>query len=128
MKIEITPDKLKAYLIIESKEELEGKCVDDIVNFAKSSGVAYVIKMVEIEKLIENPSEGKFLIAEGSPPVDGRDGYISFEFDMSRRTLIRNVKAGERIAVVYPPTSGVDGVAVTGEILKTRVGRKANQI
>jgi hypothetical protein len=60
MKIEITPDKLKAYLIIESKEELEGKCVDDIVNFAKSSGVAYGIKMVEIEKLIENPSEGKF--------------------------------------------------------------------
>jgi uncharacterized protein (DUF342 family) len=128
MKIEITPDKLKAYLIIESKEELEGKCVDDIVNFAKSSGVAYGIKMVEIEKLIENPSEGKFLIAEGSPPVDGRDGYISFEFDMSRKTLIRNVKAGERIAVVYPPTSGVDGVAVTGEILKARVGKEANHI
>jgi uncharacterized protein (DUF342 family) len=60
MKIEITPDKLKAYLIIESKEELEGKCVDDIVNLAKSSGVAYGIKMVEIEKLIEIQVKANF--------------------------------------------------------------------
>ena len=31
---------------------------------------------------------------------------------------VRNVKAGEKIATVYPPTLGVDGFTVTGEILK----------
>ncbi|CUS98335.1 DUF342 domain-containing protein [Candidatus Chrysopegis kryptomonas] len=128
MKVKISPDKLKAFLIIESKDELKEKCVDDIVRFLNSNSVVQGIKLDEIEKIIQNPEEGEFLIAEGNPPVDGKDGYISFEFDMSKKTLIRNVKAGERIATIYPPTSGVDGIAVTGETLKAKAGKPANSI
>lgn len=84
------------------------------------------IKIIEIQSLLENPQEGEFLIAEGNPPIDGRDGYISFEFDITKKTLIRNVKAGEKIAVVYPPTSGVNGIGVTGEILKAKQGKPVN--
>ncbi len=128
MKIEISPDKLKAYLIVESKDELKGRSVDEILNFIRSNGVAYGIKIAEIENLVKNPVEGEILIAEGNPPVNGRDGYISFAFDMNKKTLIRNVKSGERIAMIYPPTSGVDGIAVTGEVLKAKSGKPIQNI
>jgi len=128
MKIKISPDKLKAYLVIESGDEMKGKTVDDILEFINSNGVVYGVKTAEIENLLENPVEGEILIAEGNPPVDGEDGYIAFEFDMSRKTLIRNVKAGEKIATIYPPTSGVDGIAVTGEVLKAKPGKPVSNI
>ncbi len=128
MKIKISSDKLKAHLIIESKDELKDKSVDEILNFVRSNGIAYGIKIAEIENLIENLIEGEILIAEGNPPVDGKDGYISFAFDMNKKTLVRNVKAGEKIAMIYPPTSGVDGVAVTGEILKAKSGKPVRNI
>jgi len=126
MKVKITPDKLRAYLVVESKDELNNLCIDDVVKFVNSKGVVQGIKIIEIQSLLENPQEGEFLIAEGNPPIDGRDGYISFEFDITKKTLIRNVKAGEKIAVVYPPTSGVNGIGVTGEILKAKQGKPAN--
>ncbi|CUU10436.1 hypothetical protein JGI2_00554 [Candidatus Kryptobacter tengchongensis] len=126
MKVKITPDKLRAYLVVESKDELNNLCVDDVVKFVNSKGVVQGIKIIEIQSLLENPQEGEFLIAEGNPPIDGRDGYISFEFDITKKTLIRNVKAGEKIAVVYPPTSGVNGIGVTGEILKAKQGKPVN--
>lgn len=128
MKIKISPDKLKAYLIVESKDELKGRSIDEILNFVRSNGVAYGIKIAEIENLVENPVEGEILIAEGNPPVDGKDGYISFAFDMSKKTLIRNVKSGERIGMIHPPTSGVDGIAVTGEILKAKSGNPVQNV
>lgn len=126
MKVKITPDKLRAYLVVESKDELNNLCVDDVVKFVNSKGVVQGIKIIEIQSLLENPQEGEFLIAECNPPIDGRDGYISFEFDITKKTLIRNVKAGEKIAVVYPPTSGVNGIGVTGEILKAKQGKPVN--
>lgn len=126
MKVKITPDKLRAYLVVESKDELNNLCIDDVVKFVNSKGVVQGIKIIEIQSLLENPQEGEFLIAEGNPPIDGRDGYISFEFDITKKTLIRNVKAGEKIAVVYPPTSGVNGIGVTGEILKAKQGKPTN--
>jgi len=126
MKVKITPDKLRAYLVVESKDELNNLCIDDVVKFVNSKGVVQGIKIIEIQSLLENPQEGEFLIAEGNPPIDGRDGYISFEFDITKKTLIRNVKAGEKIAVVYPPTSGVNGIGITGEILKAKQGKPTN--
>lgn len=126
MKVKITPDKLRAYLIVESTDELKNMQVDDLVRFVNSKGVIYGIKINGIQNLVENPQEGEFLIAEGNPPVDGKDGYISFEFDVNKRILVRNVKAGERIATVYPPTSGVDGIGVNGEVLKAKSGKLAD--
>lgn len=126
MKVKITPDKLRAHLIVESTDELKNIQVDDLVRFINSKGVIYGIKINEIQNLVENPQEGEFLIAEGNPPIDGEDGYISFEFDVSKRTLVRNVKAGEKIATIYPPTSGVDGIGVNGEVLKAKSGKSPN--
>jgi hypothetical protein len=126
MKIKISPDKLRAYLIVESKNEIENLCVDDILNFVNSNGVVQGVKISEIQALLNDPKEGEFLIAEGSPAINGKDGYVSFEFDVSRKTPVRNVKAGEKIATVYPPTLGVDGFTVTGEILKAKSGKPAD--
>lgn len=128
MKVKISPDKLTAYLMIESKDELGNKSIDEILSFIRSNGIVHGIKIAELESLIKDPIEGEILIAEGNPPVDGKDGYISFVFDMNKKTLIRNVKAGEKIAMIYPPTSGVDGVAVTGEILKAKSGKPVYNI
>ncbi len=126
MKVKISPDKLRAYLVVESEDEIKNLCVDDILKFVNSNGVVQGVKISEIQALLNDPKKGEFLIAEGNPAIDGRDGYISFEFDSNRKNLIRNIKAGEKIATVYPPTFGVNGFTVTGEILKAKSGKPAN--
>ncbi len=126
MKVKISPDKLRAYLVVESEDEIKNLCVDDILKFVNSNGVVQGVKISEIQALLNDPKKGEFLIAEGNPAIDGRDGYISFEFDLNRKNLIRNIKAGEKIATVYPPTFGVNGFTVTGEILKAKSGKPAN--
>jgi hypothetical protein len=129
MKLTISPDRLKAYLIFESEDEIGRRTFEEIIKFIRDNGVVYGIKSEKIRRFLEDPcGEREVLVAEGVPPEDGRDGYIAFEFDVNRRTLIKNIKAGTKIAVIYPPTRGSDGVSVTGEVIKARDGEEVRNV
>jgi hypothetical protein len=77
-------------------------------------------------------------IARGAPAKHGVDGRVDFveppehkpapsgdeTIDWRERNLIRNVAQGDVIALVFPPTEGVDGFTVHGKVLKAKHGRK----
>ena len=95
----------------------------------------------ELKRLMAQHIENKpVLIARGVPALDGEDGHVEFErapgaqqhpqsagfaerVDYRELNLITDVKPGQLIAKVSPPTEGAPGFTVTGKVLKAQPGK-----
>ncbi len=108
-----------------SREELEDKL--------EEYGVVFGVEEEKIEEIINSrvPLSG-IVIAQGSPPIPGKDGSLEYHFanknggskgklredgsvDFFNLDLIQNVKKGEPLVTVKPPIPGKPGKKVTGE-------------
>lgn len=91
----------------------------------------------------------EFVIARGTPPVHGKNGFVEFLVNVSGRAVydgaslsdenlrdvdsvdyknaikIVSVAAGQPLAIVHPPTEGVTGQTLTGKTLGARNGKAA---
>lgn len=83
-----------------------------------------------------------FLIAQGTPPERGKDGYVMEMFprtikheltvdefdrvDYMSLNFIRNINKGETICRIFAPTPGIPGSNVVGRELTAVDGKKAN--
>ncbi|MBO8130565.1 MAG: DUF342 domain-containing protein [Candidatus Marinimicrobia bacterium] len=128
MKIEISEDKLKAYITIDEKDKIPSKV--ELMDMIWKSGVTHGIKENIINKLLEKKEPVKnLLIADGTPPVPGEDAKLVWYVDISTKPidneedyvdlkelkLFEYVKKGQEIVSKLPRTSGRPGIAVTGE-------------
>lgn len=144
-KLEITQDGMEAYITLiekgdmeEVSEEKEFK-VEDIIKEVKD-----IIKVglleEELRKLLKYERYGeKTLIAKGIKPIDGKDGYVKFHFNLNKKPvpkvlddgtvnykeldIVNNVKKGDLLAELIPAEEGVDGYKVTGERIKHKEGK-----
>ncbi|MEW6607128.1 MAG: FapA family protein [bacterium] len=133
LEIEINPDGMKATLQVNSFGE-NGALLDMNVIMHKlwNSGVVYGIKGEVVSQIIKEKIIGEpILIAEGTPPIEGKDAIIEYRFtkslkprlltDLADRVdyrdlgLIENVKKGEILATKHPPIKGTPGKTVTGK-------------
>jgi len=81
----------------------------------------------------------KVEVAEGSRPVNGKDAYIQYNFEVDQTkirlkegtngrvnfkelNIVQNVVQNQPLAKKMPPEDGVDGKTVTGKILPARSG------
>lgn len=103
---------------------------DEIKNMLESSGVVHGLKESALLDLIDQAGSWK-VVATGTPPVQGRHGYVEFLFkeglqqvsydqqqaqvDYKRRYEIPQVNKDQVIAKIYPPRSGETGMTVTGK-------------
>lgn len=91
-----------------------------------------------LEKIYDQSLFGQeFLVAEGTPPVEGKKGRIKYYFetnpdttikkdekgnvDFKESSMIQQVKSGDLLAELIPPVKGEDGLGVTGEIVEAEV-------
>lgn len=140
IEIEITEDGMKTFLQINTFGE-EGNLLDVNVIMHKlwNKGVVYGIKGEVISQIIDQKIIGEpILLAEGKPPVDGKDAQINYRFtktlkprlltDLADRVdyrdlgLIENVKKGEVLATKQEATKGTPGETVTGTQVQGRDG------
>lgn len=99
------------------------------------------------EELLERlPSDANryfhlHLIAQGKPPVHGQDGYVadlfsrsvnrqakmneSGKIDYTELNLIQNVKEGETICQIFPPSAGTPGRSISNQAIPPRDGKPA---
>lgn len=149
-KLEITKDGMEAYItLIEEKGFLEDK--DQGASIDKEEKIKNIIEEVknvikvglmedELIGLLANEYYGeKTLIAEGTNPVNGKDGYVKFYFDLDKKLtpkvlddgtvdyreldIINNVEKGDVLAELISAKEGVDGCRVTGEAIKYKKGK-----
>jgi len=133
LRIRISPDKLKAYLIVVPF--LEGTPLNsaDIEEICREQKIINGLKNESFAKIVEKQtSYGEHLIAEGTKPQDGQNASLVFNFnpkgielkphemddgsvDFYNLNLIQGVKTGEVLVEKIPFTTGTNGKNVLGE-------------
>lgn len=139
--VKTAKDKMKAFIVIS--KPIGGKDITiEVINEAlKQEGVKFNIKEDVIEKAVSQKAYDKeILVAEGIEPQPGKDAELVYHFDTSAEksisidkdgkidyhelSLIKNVKAGEKLVTLMPHTEGIPGKNVSGEDVPGKDGKK----
>ncbi|KIL39223.1 polymerase [Gordoniibacillus kamchatkensis] len=144
--ITVSEDKLTAFLQFTRTEEEFALNAAELEQFAVSHGIVFGLDKAKLEQIAADPKSHfmvQNVIASGTKPVDGENGYVRYLFDLGnnqRKPLmledgtvdfkelasINNVKKGQLIGERVPPQPGQDGHAVTGETLFAKDGKEAH--
>lgn len=115
---------------------------DAIRQALEKQRITYGVDDTLIQNITDNQSYFKMaLVARGKPAVDGMDGYVDDLFprvlqikpqERDNQTVdykdlgwLHQVHAGDIICHIVPPSAHENGIRVTGEEVKGRVGREA---
>ncbi len=136
--IKIAEDKMTAWLSLVTPEVDQGEYTkaeikdylrrgEVIIGFHESNISAMIKKQVYFREI---------KIAEGRPPIAGKDGYFEYTFDATAEKTpkiledgtadytavnqIVNVHIGDKLAKYYPAKPGKDGMDVLGNIIPAR--------
>lgn len=113
----------------------------EIIKDLKHLGIVYGIEAERVNELAKNREYFiKYEIAAGTPPVDGVDGYITYNFDTQKKAkpkvkedgsvdfhdldALNHVKAGDCVAVLTPDIPGTAGTDVFGKSINPRRAKK----
>lgn len=131
---------MAAYLRVKPAAADQVVTYDEVLNYLTEKEVTYGIR----EAAIRDFCDGKkyymeLLCAQGDPPVDGEDGYITYNFDTDTdfrpkeredgtvdfRDLgtVKNISKGEELCRIVPPTPGKDGRDVYNREVSFKPGR-----
>lgn len=139
VRIVLTEENTAAYadLCSEASETVR----IEILQALNSSGITYGIRYDAIDRMAagEEP-RGHVLVAAGSLPEDGQDGYYEYFFrtnvartpktmadgnvDYRNVEWFEQVKKGQKLACYHGATTGKNGMAVTGREIPARKGRE----
>jgi uncharacterized protein (DUF342 family) len=142
MSVEIADQEMKALLSVTPPGP--GGCditLENYQTFLKNNRVYYGIDQDFLSNFADKPVyKERVVIAEGLPPVNGRDAYIRYNFetdqskvrvregpngrvDFKDLKIIQNVVEAQTLAKKVPPEKGVPGRTVTGNQLPARDGK-----
>lgn len=148
LNLEISRDGMKGYITLINKDEtsiLENDKENDYEEIErlieKVKGIVKVgLKEEKLRTILStNCYSEKACIAEGIPPINGKDGYIKYYFDLEKKLIpkaledgtvdyreldiINNVNKGELLAELIPSKEGECGYKVTGEVQFYKKGK-----
>ena len=81
IKIELTPDKMRAFLEIDSPDpDTAWPTYDEVLNEVKEAGITFGVKEMVLRRVVEEKVSSPVLIAEGKPAIKGEDAVVTFKF------------------------------------------------
>ncbi|WP_129596985.1 DUF342 domain-containing protein [Anaerophilus nitritogenes] len=139
--IRISKDEMYAYLSIDSPKGGKMITKEDVDHILKEQKIVYGIDHSMINRMIEeNIFVIEKVIAKGREVIDGIDGKLEYLFDVNTKfqpkmdedgkvdfkelNLIQCVQKGIILAKRTLPTEGVDGITVTGKIIRAKNGKE----
>lgn len=141
--IMVSPDKMKAYISLSPPEGGRMLSLEEMVTLIARNGVVFGLNKETLESLTKYPVYNEQVcIAEGTPPENGKNGYIEFLFDLNKErkptiledgrvdfkdiNTIECVTAGQKLCNLIPSQPGVPGKTVVGTELPAIHGKPAN--
>lgn len=115
-----------------------------IVKALETQGIVAGISQEKIDEFVDKPIYGiPCVVAEAIRPVDGKDAYISYNFETDRSklkmqesetgqvnfkelNLIQNVVQGQALAQKIPAERGKGGKTIFGRYLEAKNGKDIN--
>ncbi|MDR1837143.1 MAG: FapA family protein [Treponema sp.] len=113
---------------------------DSYISLLKQNRVYYGINEEYLLALSDKPVyREKVEVAEGIRPINGKDAYIEYNFEVDQTkirlkegangrvnfkelNIVQNVVQNQVLAKKMPPEDGIDGKTVTGKLLPARAG------
>lgn len=116
---------------------------EDIINALKEKNIVYGLKKDNINKILEsNEMIEELLIAEGKPPVPGKDAKLEFHFgkddkhvgtiqedgtiDFHDLDIVNNVEAGTKLVSKIESEPGEEGKNIEGEKISPEPPKKVS--
>lgn len=140
----VAPDRMSAGIFV-FPPLFEGEEVqpENIEVALAAKGVTYGLKKDVLDKILQNKQYFTFfVVAEGLPPENGKDGEVIDHYrrnteiqltvkddntiDYKDLNWLQTVVVGDVICDVIPPTKATPGMNINGAEVKGRDGRKAN--
>lgn len=144
MKIEITDDKLKAYLILDENETNNPSTHAQLAAQLTEKSITHGLKsenwgayIDEFKQSLED--EAKLLVAEGQSPQAGKDAWLEYFFtpdpqktvvmdndgkiDFHHLDFVQNVSKGAKLVELHDPEPGVPGKNIFGEVIEVEDGK-----
>ena len=143
--IELTKDKMMGVISFIPPQNGGAKItLEEVKTAIKDKGIIQGVKDDDVIELCgEHKYNHKYIIAQGKPPVEGKDGSIEFAFDVKALkefkpkenddgtvdlkdlSVVKNVRKGEILARKIPAVQGQSGYNVLGQELKPRKVKEA---
>lgn len=138
----ISPDKMKASIIITPPDGGRDVNIEDVTEALNKNGVCHGINQANIENIIKYPVYNQpIIIAEGTQPINGQNGKVEFYFNLNRESkptiledgrvdfrnlnIIESVEKGRVLCSLVPPQPGTPGKTVTGSEIPAVDGKVA---
>lgn len=139
--VRVTYDEMEAYMLLPEPALDEEYAVGLLKQALDERGVTTGLFEERMQDMVANKIYNtELLVAQGTKPVDGIDGYYDYNFnanlDHKPKVLpdgsvdywsvhsIEAVVAGQVIAIYHPAIEGTDGVTVKGRALAAKPGRE----
>ncbi len=139
--VRISKDNMKAFVTISKPIGGEVMTEKAIHEALAQNGVVLNINEAEITNIVNQKIYDKeVLVAEGIQPQDGKDAELTYHFDISSErtinidkdgkidyhelSLIKNVRAGDKLVTLTPHTEGIPGKNVQGAEVPGKDGKK----
>ena len=139
--VRMTADSMEAYVMLITPDDGGEYTIESLQKALDDRGVKYGIDEAALTELIDEKKYGvETLVAHGTEPVDGKDGYYDYNFNCNfdKKPLMRpdgtvdywSVKSIESvvqdqvIAEYHPCVEGIDGKTVTGKPIPAKRGRE----
>lgn len=140
--VDIAEQEMKAYVTMLPPGP--GGCdlsYDAIVALLRNNRVISCLIEEALHELEDKPKyKESILVADGLKPINGKDAYIQYNFDIDQSkiklkestggkvnfkelNLIQNVVQGQPLARKVPAEKGINGKTVTGKMLPSRNGK-----
>ncbi|MDD6571027.1 MAG: FapA family protein [Thermoflexaceae bacterium] len=114
---------------------------DEIIRDLSNLGVRHGINEERIKEIAQKKNYFEnYVVAEGTPPVDGVDAYITYQFEVEKKAkpkvkedgsvdfhdldTLNHVKKGDVLAVMTPEIPGVPGVDVLGRVIQPKKAKR----
>lgn len=144
VRVDISPDRLSAYVQFVRLEDGFSCTADELRAFLHENGIHYGILPDALAQIAHAPAAfltKRTLVAQGTSASRGEDGQIRFAIEMDGergpsehedgrvdlKEVVRllNVRRGQLIAECVAPAEGTPGMTVTGETIPGPRGREA---
>ncbi|MBE5854895.1 MAG: DUF342 domain-containing protein [Lachnospiraceae bacterium] len=138
--IDLGEEDMEATIYLRAKPDGNPYTIDDLKELLRQAGVKHGVKEELLSRIAsENLTDRAIVVAEGKPPVDGKDGDFEFLFrtkidstpkvmedgsvDYLDVDLFEKVEEGQLIARYHKATGGAMGYTVRGKILLPKKGK-----
>lgn len=146
LQVGVSKDKLEATILMTKPIGGSVLTTENIIEILNEKGIIFGIKKDRIEEIVRKKIfDENILVVEGKAPINGEDGRVNYIFseeccistpgtiidedgriDYKNLNRIRNVRAGDLLMEIIPPTDGISGTDIYGQELAAKAGNPAN--